>query len=185
MPNRKKPIRILKNTLDSFGEKRQRGRPQKIRPSEVFGRAENYRSTFRLIGLELMAAVVSAASNAEVIAAFENHAPAYSREFVPRLAAEILQVVHEPKFPKRPQAQMNFLADSLAGRPNVEPRRSRDICGKERAKERAISPHQIIRKEYYIECSCGYAGPALNDACRKCGAQISRLPEILSGNMFR
>jgi hypothetical protein len=184
MPTRKKPIRRSQNTLDTLGEKRQRGRPQKIRPSVVSGRAENYRSTFRLIGPELMAAVVSAASSAEVIAAFENHAPAYAREFVPRLTADILQVIHEPKFPKRPEAQMNFLADSLAGRPIVEPRRSRDICGMQRAKERAKSPHQIIRKEYYIECSCGYSGPALNDACRKCGAQISRLPEILSGNMF-
>src|SRR5215468_2129344 len=34
---------------------------------------------------------------------------------------------HEPKFPKRPGAASNFLADSLAGRPNVVARTSRDI----------------------------------------------------------
>lgn len=184
MPNRKKQIRRLQKALDTYVEKRGRGRPQKIRPSEVSGRAENYRSTFRLIGPKLLAAVIAATTSEEVIIAFESHAEAYAREFVPRFAADILQIIHEPKFPKRPEAQINFLADSLAGRPNVEPRRSRDICLKERAKERAKSPHTIIRKEFYVECSCGYTGPALNDACRKCGAQISRLPEILSGNMF-
>jgi hypothetical protein len=184
MPNRKKPIRRPQNALDTLREKRRRGRPWKIRPSEVSGRAENYRSIFRLIGPEFLAAVVAATTSEEVILAFENRTEAYAREFVPRFATDILQVTHEPKFPKRSEAQINFLADSLAGRPNVEPRTSRDICLKERAKERAKSPHRIIRKEFYIECSCGYTGPALNDACRKCGALISRLPEILSGNMF-
>jgi hypothetical protein len=184
MSNRKKPLPRPQNAVDTLREKRRRGRPQKIRPSEVSGRAENYRSTFRLVGPDLLAAVVAATTTNQVILAFENHAEAYAREFVPRLAADILQIIHEPKFPKRPEAQINFLADSLAGRPNVEPRTSRDICLKERAKERAKSPHTIIRKEFYVECSCGYTGPALNDACRKCSAQISRLPEILSGNIF-
>jgi hypothetical protein len=129
--------------------------------------------------------LISANEAEEVVEAFEKHAQAYAREFVPRFAEDILKLMQEPKFSERPRAQINFLADSLAGRPNVETRTSRDICGKERAKERAKSPHQIIRKEFYIECTCGYKGPALNDACRKCGAQISHLPEILLGYMFR
>jgi hypothetical protein len=128
--------------------------------------------------------VISANEAGEVVEAFEKHAQAYAREFVPRFAEDILKVMNEPKFPERPQPQINFLADSLAGRRYVETRTSCNICGKERAKERAKSPHQIIRKEFYVECSCGYKGPALNDACRKCGAQISHLPEIVSGNMF-
>ena len=32
---------------------------------------------------------------------------------------------------------------------------------------------------FNIECSCCCEGPAKNDACPKCGAQISDLPEIL------
>lgn len=176
--------RKAKKTVDVFREKRGRGRPIHARPSEVIGRAENYRAIFQQIWPVLRGPLISANEAAEVVEAFEKHAQAYACEFVPRLAEDILKIMQESKFPKRPQAQINFLADSLAGRPNVEPRTSRDLCGKERAKERAKSPHQIIRKEFYIECSCGYKGPALNDACRKCGAQISHLPEILSGNMF-
>jgi len=120
----------------------------------------------------------------EVIRAFENYAQRYAQEFVPRLASDILRVIYEQRFPKRPKAQINFLADSLAGRPNVEPRRSRDICGEERAKEGAKSPHKILRKEFYIVCSCSYKGPARNDACPKCGAQIQPSLEVLLGRGF-
>jgi len=90
-------------------------------------------------------------------------------------------VIREKKFPKRPRAQIEFLANSLAGLPSVEPRTSRDICAKHLAEQKAKSPHKILRKEFYVECSCGYKGPALNDACRKCGAQISFLPGLLHG----
>jgi len=120
----------------------------------------------------------------EVKRAFENYAQPYAQEFVPRLASDILRVIHEPKFPKRPKAQIHFLADSLAGRPNVEPRTSRDICGQERAEERAKSPHKILRKEFYVVCSCGYKGPARNDACPRCNAQILPSLEGLLGQGF-
>jgi hypothetical protein len=49
----------------------------------------------------------------------------------------------------------------------VTPRRSREICAEERAKIR----HVIVRREYYIECSCGYEGPARDGACRNCGTR--------------
>lgn len=184
MTQQKKAVPKAEKALDAFREKRGRGRPHHVHPSEVVGRAEYYRDILRQIWLGPRGPLTAANEAGKVIEAFEKHAQANAREFVPRLAEDILKIMQESKFPKRPQAQINFLADSLAGRPNVEPRTSRDLCGKERAKERAKSPHQIIRKEFYIECSCGYKGPALNDACRKCGAQISHLPEILSGNMF-
>jgi hypothetical protein len=173
-------VRRAKKTVDAFREKRGRGRPYHVRHSEVIGRAQNYRMIFHQVWPALRGPLISANEAGEVAEAFEKHAQAYAREFVPRLTEDILKLMHEPKFPERPHAQIKFLADSLAGRPNVEARTSRDICGEGRAKERAKSPHQIIRKEFYIECSCGYKGPALNDACRKCGAQISYLPEILS-----
>jgi len=61
--------------------------------------------------------------------------------------------------------QIHFLADSVAGQGFVTPRRSREICAEERAKKKYF----IVRREYYIECSCGYKGPALDGACRDCG----------------
>jgi hypothetical protein len=167
-------------SVDSFGQKRGRGRPYYVRHSEVIGRAENYKGILGYVWSDLCGPLVAAKSIEQVIEAFDKYAEAYAREFVPRLAEDILKVVHEPKFPKRQDPQIKFLAESLAGRPNVEPRTSRDICAKHHAIERTKSPHRIIRKEFYVECSCGYKGPAQNDACRKCGAQISYLPEILA-----
>jgi hypothetical protein len=45
--------------------------------------------------------------------------------------------------------------------------------------------HVIVRREYYIECSCGYKGPALDGACRDCGTgELSwelRVHDIESG----
>jgi hypothetical protein len=184
MKQHKKSPRKAEKTVDGFREKRGRGRPYHVIHSELVGRAENYRIIFQQVWPVLRGPLISANEAAEVVEAFEKHAQAYASEFVPKLADDILKLIHERKFPERPQAQINFLADSLAGRPNVETRTSRDICGKGRAIERAQSPHQIIRKEFYVECTCGYKGPGLNDACRKCGAQISHLHEILSGNMF-
>jgi len=108
----------------------------------------------------------------QIISAFENYGQPYAGEFVPRFAPDLLVLIRDPDFPKSPEARIGFLADSLAGRPTVELRTSRDIFGKERAKKRSKSPHKIIRKEFYIECSCGYKGPARDSACRKCGATI-------------
>lgn len=180
MSQHKKSARKAEKSLDAFRESRRRGRPSHVRHSEVIGRAENYRGILEYVWSDLRGPLVAATTIDDVKEAFERQAQAYAREFVPRLSEDILKVIHEPKFPKRPEAQINFLAYSLAGRPNVEPRTSRDICGKERAKVRAQSPYRIIRKEFYVECSCGYKGPALNEGCRKCGAKISYLPEILS-----
>lgn len=71
---------------------------------------------------------------------------------------------------KRREAQINFVADSLAGLGWITPRRSRDICDQERAiKKRA---DKIIRYEFYIECYCGYKGRSHDPGCPKCGAKI-------------
>lgn len=51
--------------------------------------------------------------------------------------------------------QINFLADSLAGRGFVSPRRLRDICKQDRAK----MFHYIIRQDYYVECTFRYKVP--------------------------
>lgn len=172
--------------LDSGLGKRGRGRPQKVRHSEVFGRADNYRMILAEVWHKLRNPLLAPEIGEEedVIRAFESYAQPYAEDFVPRLASDILRVIHEQKFPRSTKAQINFLADSLAGRPNVEPRTSRDICGQERAKVRTKSPHRILRKEFYIVCSCGYKGPALNNACPKCGAEIAPSLEKLLGRGF-
>jgi hypothetical protein len=172
MPKRARRVSKAEKALDALREKRGRGRPYHVVHSEVIGRAENYRTIFGYVWPKLCGPLVAAKSVEEIVETFEKHAQGYAQEFIPHLAEDILKVIHDPKFPKRPEPQIHFLADSLAGRPNVELRTSRDICTKERAKERAKSPHRIIQKEFYVECSCGYKGPALNNACRKCGAEI-------------
>lgn len=118
----------------------------------------------------------------DVIVAFEDHAQPYAQDFVPRLGSDIFELIKETGFPQRAKAQINYIAESLAGRPTVSLRTSRDICGKMRAEESAKSPYKIIRKEFYVVCECGYKGPAEFDACRKCGAQISYLPDMLFGS---
>lgn len=180
MPKRKRGNADVEKELDAFREKRGRGRPQLIRRSELLGRAENYQGIFEQIWGQLRTPLLSAHTADDVTSAFETHAQPYAREFVPRLAEDILELIKEAKFPKRAKAQANFLADSLAGRPNIEPRTARDICSEERA--HAKSAHRILRKEFYIECSCGYEGPARNDACPKCGAEIVDIPDILWGS---
>jgi hypothetical protein len=172
-----KPTQQSEKILDTFSEKRGRGRPPNICPAEVFGRAENYRIMLTEVWPKLRDPLPAAGAGTEedVTKVFETHAQPYAQNFVLRLAPYNLEVIHERKFPTRLKAQVHFLADSLAGRPNVVPRRSRDICSEERAEESAKSPHKILRREFYVKCSCGYKGPARNDACRKCGAAISTL----------
>ena len=157
---------------------KKRGRPPEVIPSEVFGRAENYRQIFQREGVwgALYPLLSKAQNETEVGRAFAqiNAAGVYvgdQHHFIPYLADLIVKVIHEPDFPKkRRDRQIAFFADSLAARGSVSPRRSRDICEKERGKRQ--SADHIVRREFYVECSCGYSGPALNDECRECGAPI-------------
>lgn len=172
MPKRKKTRAKPRNALDTDLDKRvRRGRPAKVSASEVGGRAYNYRLILNQVWSKLSEPLLAAKTPEAVIQAFSENTP-YEREFAP-LAPLSLQVLREPDFPKRnDKAQANFLADSLAARGEVNPRTSRDICARERAKQRVKSRYKIIRREYYVECECGYKGPARDNACRKCGAEI-------------
>jgi hypothetical protein len=187
MAKSKKTASEHKEPLDKVSGKRGKGRPQHIPRSWVTGRAHNYRKMFAEVWSRLGTPLLIAKTEEEVISVFEKYGTPYTTNFVPSHASDILTLIHDPDFPKRTGARIAFLADSLAGRPNVAFRTSRDICGKDRAKERAKSPHKIIRKEFYIECSCGYKGPARDNACRKCGATIPIDMEIMWGNpgLFR
>ena len=163
MRDRKKVRKSPGIPLDSILRKRGRGRPGVIR-SEIVGRGDNYRGIFSTIWDTVGKQLVQAKSKEDVISAFELEAH-YKSEFSP-IAGLILKVLREKKFPKTQEAQINFLADSLAGRDWISPRRSRDICESERKKPK----NYIIRQDFHIECSCGYEGPAYKKACPKCGA---------------
>jgi hypothetical protein len=171
MAKRKKSSESEKKGLDTFSEKRGRGRPATVRYSEIVGRADNFRGILDQVWERLWPLLSNADSTDKVIEAFEKGANPYERNFVPQLAELTLQVLQESTFPKRRKSLIHFLADSLAGLGTVTPRRSRDICAAVRAKEKRT--HRIIRFEFYVECSCGYKGRSENHACRKCGATIS------------
>ena len=133
------------------------------------GRAENYRTIFDQVWDRLWPQLSRAQSPADVVNALQEGANPYHSQFIP-LAELMLEVLKEKKFPKGREAQINFVADSLAGLGRVTPRLSRDICDRERAIEKKA--HKIIRYEYYIECSCDYRGMSRDHACPKCGAEI-------------
>ena len=153
----------------------------KILASTVVGRAENYRYQFKQVWKQLEGPLLAAQTKEDVDTALQNHAQPYASSYIGEQAADILALMRDKHFPKDSEARINFLADSLGGRPTLTLRSSRDVCGRERTKQRAKSPYQILRHEYYVECSCGYKGPARDNACRKCGAEINLLPEMLWG----
>jgi hypothetical protein len=162
-----------KKPLDTFQAKRGRGRPTHVSPSETYGRAGNYRFIFDQVWDRLWPLLSEAQSESEVIAAFQQGASPYDRQFLPWIGQLALRVLREPKFPKRRSAQVDFFADSLAAIGDVTPRRSRDICAQERSKEKAAQrADHIIRYEFFVECSCGYKGQSRDHACPDCGAKI-------------
>jgi hypothetical protein len=182
MTKRKNTAPKPEKPLDTLSQKRSRGRPRRVIPSETSGRAQNYRGILNQVWDRLWPLLEQAQTEEDVIRAFDERASMYAREFMPALAGLVLEVLRSRRFPERREPQINFLADSLAGRGWVRPRRARDICTRERAKEHPKSTHKIIRKEFYIECGCGYKGPAHDNACRKCHAEIPLSLNMLWGS---
>ena len=107
MPNRKKVGKNPGSPLDSILGKRGKGRPGVI-PSEIVGRADNYRGIFSSIWDTVGKQLLQANSKEDVIKAFELEAH-YKSEFS-ALVGLTLKVVREKKFPKTREAQINFLA---------------------------------------------------------------------------
>lgn len=161
--------------LDMDSEKPRRGRRPRIAASSIRGRADNYRWIFDLLWDEIGPKLSQVKTVKDVVLSFSGtKVGSYALEFVP-LANLILSVRRDPKFPKRKrEAQINFLADSIAGFGMVTPRSSRDICEKER--KRISKMHRILSYEYYIQCSCGYNGRSRKHACPKCEAGIDFSP---------
>jgi hypothetical protein len=157
--------------IDRDQEKSRRGRPRKIQPSWVRGRADNYRQVFDLFWQHVWPDLSKAKTQRDVIQSFSRpEVGAYALDLI-RLADLILLVVTDQQFPKhKREAQINFLADSIAAYGVVTPRSSRDICERERARINRV--HRILSYEFYIECSCGYKGHSRNHACPTCEAEI-------------
>ena len=152
-----------------LSEGRDRGRPPKIPASEVVDRADHYRGILQLVWDRIWPSLSKAETKEDVVTAVQLAAP-YERGDFTADPGLILEILKDPQFPKRQKAQIGFLADSFAAWGVVTPRRSRDICVAERAKERKA--HHILRYEFYVECSCGYVGPSRDKACKDCGAPI-------------
>jgi hypothetical protein len=156
------------------GPEKKRGPKPNIRPSEVVNRAYDLRLTFNIAGKQLdWSKVLAAQSQEEIVATFAQMDESYRRKFLynPEL---FLMCLKDSKFPKQDRkAQEEFIADSLAGDGRISIRRSRDICGEDRTKRKRQG--KILRREFYVVCSCGYTGPALHNACPDCGAIVSYL----------
>ena len=154
------------------------GRPG-ISKSEVLNRAWDYTLTFEQ-SWELVKEALLDAETAQgfrtAIGAVPNH---IKRKFPVEIFRLILRIRKDPKFPSSQRAQVKFFAESLAGDGRVTPRRSRDIC----AEARRNPANMIIRRDYYIECTCEYKGPAYYQTCPKCKtstvSMAASMPHIL------
>ena len=169
----KKPRKTTKKhreDLDKDSAKSAVGRPRKVNPRWIRGRADNYREIFGEVWARLWSTLRLAESADDVTKEFQRVTPKYADQFVPALSEIILGTLRDPDFPKTRKAQVNFLADSIAGTGLVTPRRSRDICEEERGIDKNST--RIMRYEFYVECSCGYKGRSLDHACKRCGARL-------------
>jgi hypothetical protein len=161
-----------KKELDTYFQKRPVGRPHRMPGSEVWGRSQNLRLQFEQIWSIVGDRLLRAETDLDVLTALELAGQYWRDQLGPgTIPSLILSILRDSKFPKlRVKQQINFLADSLGAWGTLSPRRSRDICEQERRKGK--QEHHIVRREFYVECSCGYQGAALNNACRWCGAKI-------------
>ena len=149
---------------------RPRGRPRKADSEAQLGsRAAAYFDTFRFALPCLWDDLATAASDDDVVAAFDRADVRNYHELI-RLAGLIRQVVHEKRFPNGLESRAKFLADSLAAGGTVAARTSRDSVGELRQK--AERTGRIVRVEMHVWCSCGYEGESHRLACPKCKARI-------------
>jgi hypothetical protein len=167
------PAYMAKNTNSEFlevgSEKKRRGPKRRVNPSAARGLADNHRVFLSGFWDQLWPQLSQAQTEEDVTAAFRV-IPSAAYNPMLRQSGLILEVIKEKMFPKRREAQIKFVADSLAALGAVSARRSRDICAEER--DQTKRAHHIRRYEYYIECSCTFTGPSKDHACPLCGAPI-------------
>lgn len=177
----KKYGKTAKIPLDRVWGKPGRGRPSFVPPAQVRSCADSYRILLENGWNDLGSPLLKAETEQEVAKVLRSNPLGYPHE-LSRLAPLILKVRNDPKFPKRKRAQINFLADSVGGGGVVTPRRSRDICAEERARD--AQRHHIVRYEYWIECSCGYKGHTENHSCKRCGTPL-QIPYVPASESYQ
>jgi hypothetical protein len=151
---------------DNSPEKKLRGGQRRVNPRLVVGTANALRTQFSVAWRSVGNQLLSARSPEQVMAVLKKDGGAIGGLKDLEFSTRVFEVIRDPKFPNlRSKSQVNFLADSLAASGLVTFRRSREICAQERRKVR----HVIVRREFYIECTCGYSGPAFHGACPECG----------------
>jgi hypothetical protein len=134
-------------------------------------RSEHLRRSLDQVWSDLAPRLFNSRNAADVKEAFESDSIRMTPiGAMPSWYAVFPRILRERTFPKTRDAQIKFLADSLAGWGEISPRRSRDLCAEARAS--AARATRILRYEFFVVCSCGYEGPSLNHACQKCGAHI-------------
>ena len=164
MEGKRKKHKIKNKRSHSPAAKRRRGRPGVDR-ALVLQTADQVSVMLPAFWPRLAPPLLAAQSPGDVTRTFEALG-LVSTSFVPHWSELILKIIQDRRFPRvRGKAQIAFLADSLGAQGAVTPRRSREICAEERTKK----SHFIVRRDYYIECTCGYEGPALKGACPDCG----------------
>jgi hypothetical protein len=161
-----KKHKVKKKRSQPPAGKRRRGRPGVDR-SQVLQTANQLSVMLPGFWPRLVRPLLAAQSPGDVTRAFEALG-LVSTSFVPHWSELILKIIQDRRFPRvRGKAQRAFLADSLGAQGAVTPRRSREICAEERTKK----SHFIVRRDFYIGCTCGYEGPALKGACPDCGTR--------------
>ena len=156
-----------------------RGRKRRIHPENVVRAADFLVKLLEFCKDQIDWGKLELAKTEEEAATAFERVPSPYRERLNLWLAAIPEWALEGKFPKTNlDRKMRHLADSVAAEGFLSPRRCRDVCLEERKRQAQLG--MILRREFYIECSCGYQGPAKGGGCRKCGT--SRLsPEIEPG----
>jgi hypothetical protein len=145
-----------------------RGRKRRIHPENVVRAANDLFKLLEFCKNQIDWGKLQIAKTEEAAAlAFERVAPPY-RERLNLWVAAIPEWALEGKFPKTNlERKMHHLADSIAAEGFLSPRRCRDVCLEERKRQEQLG--MILRREFYIECTCSYRGPAKGGGCPQCG----------------
>ena len=147
-------------------EKRALGRPRKADPRLVLGSADTLRIQLEYAWPSVGEQFLSAKTPQEILGVLTKDGGRIGGLKDLDFATRIFEVVRDRLFPRvRAKSQIHFLADSLGAGGVVTPRRSREICAKARTKVQ----HVIVRREFFIQCTCSYEGPARNGGCPWCG----------------
>jgi hypothetical protein len=153
-----------------------RGRKRRIHSANVVRAANDLFEILELCKEQIdWGKLETSRTEEEAASAFERVPPRY-RERLNLWLAAIPEWALEGKFPSTNlERKMRHLADSVAAEGVLSPRRCRDVCLEERKRQGRLG--MIFRREFYIECTCGYRGPAQGGGCPQCGTN-KLSPEI-------